>query len=308
MRRPERTRTYNALRRLAYGRAIEYIVGWSPSRSTQQMDRNLSRSIPTLIALSVVRSALMAPLLATLSAAQPATAQTPHCPGHPDALSTSRIITVEAATTPRVGRKHFPATLPLADMEVVLTFDDGPWPGTTSAVLDALKRECVRATFFLLGRNAAAHPELARRELAEGHTVAHHSFRHPLLDHMPQPAAEAEIDHGFAAVDTALYGQAAKRPRTPFFRFPGFASTPALLDRLAARGIVVFGADLWASDWNPMSPDQELRQVLERLEATHGGIVLFHDTKQQTAAMLPAFLRSLKAGGYRIVHVVGPAT
>jgi peptidoglycan/xylan/chitin deacetylase (PgdA/CDA1 family) len=243
-----------------------------------------------------------------LLAAQPALAQPapPPCPGNPDALSTSRVIAVDAATTPRLGRKHFPTTLPLADKEVVLTFDDGPWPGTTSAVLDALKRECVRATFFLLGENAAAHPDLAKRELAEGHTVAHHSFRHPLLDHMTQAAAEAEIDHGFAAVDTALYGRPGKGPRTPFFRFPGFASTPALLDRLAARGIVVFGADLWASDWNPMSPAQELALVLGRLEASHGGIVLFHDTKQQTAAMLPGFLRSLKAGGYRIVHVVSP--
>jgi peptidoglycan/xylan/chitin deacetylase (PgdA/CDA1 family) len=246
-------------------------------------------------------------LLAFLLAAQPAAAQTAQpCPGNPDALSTSRVITVDAATTPRVGRKHFPTTLPLADKEVVLTFDDGPRPGTTSAVLNALRRECVLATFFLVGRNTAAHPELARRELAEGHTVAHHSFRHPLLDRMKPDAAEAEIDRGFAAVDTALYGHATTRPRTPFFRFPGFASTPNLLNRLAARNIVVFGADLWASDWNPMSPGQELRLVLGRLEAAHGGIVLFHDTKRQTAAMLPAFLRSLKLRGYRIVHVVGP--
>ena len=180
-------------------------------------------------------------------------------------------------------------------------------------MLDALKRECVRASFFLLGENAAAHPELARRELAEGHTVAHHSFHHPLLDHMSPAAAEAEIDHGFAAVDTALYGQPlygrgtnqpTKRPRTPFFRFPGFASTPALLDRLTARGIVVFGADLWASDWNPMSPDQELSLVLGRVEASQGGIVLFHDTKAQTAAMIPPFLRALKSRGFSIVDVV----
>jgi peptidoglycan/xylan/chitin deacetylase (PgdA/CDA1 family) len=255
--------------------------------------------------MSILKSALPALLLA----AQPAAAQTAQtCPDNPDALSTSRVITVDAATTPRVGRKHFPTTLPLADKEVVLTFDDGPRPGTTSAVLNALRRECVRATFFLVGRNAAAHPELARRELAEGHTVAHHSFRHPLLDRMNPGAAEGEIDRGFAAVDVALYGHATRPPRTPFFRFPGFASTPNLLNRLAARNIVVFGADLWASDWREMSPRQELRQVLGRLEASRGGIILFHDTKRQTAVMLPAFLRSLKMGGYRIVHVIGPAT
>src|SRR5712691_5447043 len=117
--------------------------------------------------MSMLKFALAAALLAS----QPAAAQLPApCPGNPDALATSRIITVDAATTPRVGRKQFPATLPLADKEVVLTFDDGPWPGTTPAVLAALKHECVRATFFLTGQHAVAHPELAKRQLAEGHT------------------------------------------------------------------------------------------------------------------------------------------
>jgi peptidoglycan/xylan/chitin deacetylase (PgdA/CDA1 family) len=68
--------------------------------------------------------------------------------------------------------------------------------------------------------------------------------------------------------------------------------------------MAVFGADLWASDWNPMSPDQELRLVLGRVEANQGGIVLFHDTKAQTAAMLPAFLRYLRDNGYHVVHLV----
>jgi peptidoglycan-N-acetylglucosamine deacetylase len=140
--------------------------------------------------------------------------------------------------------------------------------------------------------------------LNEGHTVAHHTFSHPLLNRMPVDAAEAEIDRGFAAVDTALYGRFERVPRTPFFRFPGFASSQALLDRLERRGIVVFGADLWASDWNPMSPQSELQLVLARVEANRGGIVLFHDTRAQTAAMLAGFLRALKSRGYRLVHVV----
>jgi peptidoglycan-N-acetylglucosamine deacetylase len=229
------------------------------------------------------------------------------CPGNPDALGTERVLAVSAATTPRVGRKQFPATLPLAAREVVLTFDDGPWPGPTAKVLDALKHDCVHATFFLLGRNVAAAPALAKRELAEGHTVAHHTFAHPLLSRMRLAAADAEVDRGIAAVERAVYGDVAAKPRTPFFRFPGFAGSPALLERLQARGLVVFGADLWASDWNPMSPGQELALTLSRLEAAHGGIVLFHDTKSQTAAMLPAFLRALKTRGYKVVHVVpGP--
>jgi peptidoglycan-N-acetylglucosamine deacetylase len=229
------------------------------------------------------------------------------CPGNADALGTARTLTVDAATLPRVGRKHFAVTLPLAPREVVLTFDDGPEGATTPRILDALKRECVLASFFLLGRSAQAYPELARRERAEGHTVAHHTFAHPLLGRMSLAKAQAEIERGFAAVDTALYGTFTGAPKTPFFRFPGFISSPALLDWLHARGIVVFGADLWASDWVAMSADQELRLTLARIEANRGGIVLFHDTKRQTAAMLPALLRALKRRGFTVVHVVPAA-
>ena len=221
-----------------------------------------------------------------------------------DALGTARELRIDALSMPQVGRKHFPGTLPLAPKEVVLTFDDGPWPGTTDRVLDALKRECVRASFFLVGRNVAAHPALARRALAEGHTIGNHTYSHPLLNQMPLEKAEAEIARGFAAIDTALYGQPLAAPATPFFRFPGFASSPALLDRLQQKGVVVFGADLWASDWNPMTAVQTLGLVLGRLDAAGGGIVLFHDTQPHTAGMIPEFLRELKRRGYRVVHVV----
>lgn len=241
--------------------------------------------------------ALCCVLLPAASAAEP-------CPGNADALGTARVLAVSAATTPRVGTKQFAATLPLAPKELVLTFDDGPWPGTTDRVLDALKRECVRATFFVLGRSAAANPALVRRELTEGHTVGHHTYGHPLLNRMSLAAADAEIARGVAAVERAARGGASATPATPFFRFPGFAASPPLLERLAARRMVVFGADLWASDWNPMSPGQELKLILGRLGGAGRGIVLFHDTKAQTAAMLPALLRALKARGYRIVHVV----
>jgi peptidoglycan/xylan/chitin deacetylase (PgdA/CDA1 family) len=233
------------------------------------------------------------------------------CPGNPQALGTERVIEVDARTTPRVGRKHFPSTLPLGTKEVVLTFDDGPWPGTTNKVLDALKTECVRATFFLLGRNATAHPQLARRALSEGHTLGHHTYSHPLLNRMTPARAEAEIDRGIAADEMATLGSRripSPTPSTPFFRFPGFASNQALLDRLGARGIVVFGADVWASDWLAMSPDAELRLVLARIEKAGRGIILFHDTKTQTARMLPAFLRALKSRGFRVVHITPART
>lgn len=223
---------------------------------------------------------------------------------NPDALGTARVLEVSAAVTPRVGRKHFPTTLPLGPKELVLTFDDGPWAGTTPKVLAALAAECVRATFFMLGRNAQAAPQLARKVLAAGHTVAHHTYAHPLLDKMSPDAAEAEINKGFSAVDFAVSGQRRNDPATPFFRFPGFASTPVLLERLQRRGIVVFGADFWASDWNTMTPERQFDLIMARTEQFGRGIVLFHDTREQTAAMLPRYLRELKRRGYRIVHVV----
>ena len=253
---------------------------------------------------SVQRELMIRSLAVAAIAAMPWTAAAEPCPGNPDALGTARILSVSASSTPRVGRKQFPAGLPLQRKELVLTFDDGPWPGTTSRVLDALKRECVRATFFLLGRNVAAHPELARRELAEGHTLGHHSYSHPLLGRMALARAETEINRGIAEDEFALYGRRRNDPTTPFFRFPGFAGNRALNARLAARHIVVFGADVWASDWVAMSPARELQLILARIEQAGSGIVLFHDTKSQTAQMLPAFLRELKRRGYRIVHVV----
>jgi peptidoglycan/xylan/chitin deacetylase (PgdA/CDA1 family) len=113
-----------------------------------------------------------------------------------------------------------------------------------------------------------------------------------------------EIDHGISAVEMALHGVATTTPGTPFFRFPGFETTPATLELLQSRGIVVFGADLWASDWNPMTPAQELKLLTGRLEVARKGIILLHDPKAQTAAMLPAFLAYLKEHHYRVVHLV----
>ena len=221
-----------------------------------------------------------------------------------DALGTSRVLTVDPATFPQVGLKSFPQTLPLADHEVVLTFDDGPWPGTTPRVLAALAQECVRATFFLIGRPASQRPEMVRALAAQGHTVGHHTWTHHNLKYMKPEAAIGEIDKGIAAVETALHGKASTTPSTPFFRFPFFEMTPATLDTLQKRGIAVFGADLWASDWNPMTPAQQLSLLTERLQAPRKGIILLHDPKAQTAAMLPAFLRWLRDNRYRVVHVV----
>ena len=232
-----------------------------------------------------------------------AAARAADCP-RKDTLGTSRVLNVDAATTPRVGLKSFPQTLPLQDHEVVLTFDDGPWPPTTTRVLAALAHECVRATFFLIGKSASAHPDLVRKIAAEGHTIGHHTWSHRSLMRIKPNEAVEEIDRGISADEMALHGVATTTPGTPFFRFPGFESTPATLDLLQSRGIVVIGADLWASDWNPMTPQQELKLITERLKAARKGIILFHDPKIHTAAMLPAFLRYLRDNDYHVVHLV----
>lgn len=240
-----------------------------------------------------------------------ARAQAPVC-ANPGALGTSRVVSVGTAGGLAVGLKTYPQTLALKDHELVLTFDDGPWPVTTPAVLAALEAECVRATFFLIGRNALAAPALVRQEIAAGHTVAHHTFSHPgvTLRGLSSEKARAEIEQGFEAVDTAAYGAAGTGPRVPFFRFPGFADTLPLLRWLDSRNIAVFGADIWASDWEMMTPQEELAKLMYRIEKAGHGIVLLHDVKAQSAAMLPSFLLELKKHGYSIVHIEpgpGPA-
>jgi peptidoglycan/xylan/chitin deacetylase (PgdA/CDA1 family) len=232
-----------------------------------------------------------------------AAAASADCPRH-GTLGTSRILSVDAVATPRVGLKSFSQTLPLGDHEVVLTFDDGPWLPTTARVLAALANECVRATFFLIGKTASEHPEFVRKIAADGHSIGHHTWSHRSLKRIKPGRTTEEIDRGISAVEMALHGVATSTPTTPFFRFPGFETTPATLDLLQSRRIVVFGADLWASDWNRMTPKQELNLITERLKAARKGIILFHDPKAQTAAMLPAFLRYLRDNDYHVVHVV----
>jgi peptidoglycan/xylan/chitin deacetylase (PgdA/CDA1 family) len=219
-------------------------------------------------------------------------------------LGTSRVLEVDAASFPQIGSKNFPQTLPLRDREVVLTFDDGPSPPTTPKVLAALAKECVRATFFMIGKPALERPTMVRRVAAEGHTIGHHTWTHFALTQMPEKDAFSEIDDGIAAVEMAEHGTATTTPTTPFFRFPGFLTTPATLGMLRSRGIVVFGADFWANDWDHLTPKAELRLLTWRLRTARKGIILLHDTQRSTVAILPAFLRYLRDNHYRVVHLM----
>jgi peptidoglycan/xylan/chitin deacetylase (PgdA/CDA1 family) len=223
---------------------------------------------------------------------------------NPHALGVSRVIEIDPGARLEVGSSQYPGILPLRDMEVVLTFDDGPYPGRTDAVLAALAAECARATFFVTGQMAHAHPLTLAAIAAGGHTIGTHTDAHPLdMRNLDYATAVREIDRGIARVTAALgYAPA------PFFRFPGLAHTRALRDHLAGLGIAVFSADVMGDDWTGISADAIRARVMRRLLAWHGGIVLLHDTKLATDAMLPALLRDLEENGFHLVHIVPPPT
>jgi peptidoglycan/xylan/chitin deacetylase (PgdA/CDA1 family) len=227
------------------------------------------------------------------------------CPGNPNALGTERVITVDAREHTRIGSMQYRETLPLADKEVVLSFDDGPLPPYTNHVLKTLASECVRATFFIVGRQARAYPDMVRRIYNAGHTVATHSQNHPLVfDLLPLARAKQEVEDGIASTAAALGDP---RAVAPFFRVPGLKRSPAVEAFLASRGIMTWSADFPADDWTHISADKIRMRALERLQRKGKGVLLLHDIQPATALALPQLLRDLKARGYRIVHIV-PAT
>jgi peptidoglycan/xylan/chitin deacetylase (PgdA/CDA1 family) len=225
------------------------------------------------------------------------------CPGHPNALGTSRTLVVDPREHPRIGTMQYRETLPLADHEVVLTFDDGPLPRNSNRVLDILAAECVTATFFTIGQQARSSPEGVRKLLAAGHTIGTHTQTHPLtMDRMPIERARQEIDEGIASTKAALGDNADALP--PFFRIPGLLRADKVEDYLAEQGIQVWSADFLADDWRHISSSRVYDLAISRLEAKGKGILLLHDIQARTVAALPRILETLKARGYRIVHVV----
>jgi len=239
-----------------------------------------------------------AALAAGLACAGPAIAE--DCL-NPDALGTLRTLEIDPARFARIGTMQYPGTLPLKPREIVLTFDDGPMPPMTSRVLEVLRHECVKATFFLVGRNAKAFPSIVRRIAEDGHTVANHSQNHHLV-----PVAGAlgmqEFDLGFQAIAAALEPAGAKP--APFFRFPGLLHSPVVENHAKAKHVTVMSTDILADDWMQIRPEHILQRALARLEAKGSGILLLHDVQPGLALILPKLLRELSARGYRVVHIV----
>jgi peptidoglycan/xylan/chitin deacetylase (PgdA/CDA1 family) len=257
-------------------------------------------------ALRIDRARHAAVLLLSMAfgiAAMPASAA--DCPGNPGALGTSRTLVVDPREHLRIGTMQYAETLPLQDHEVVLTFDDGPLPPHSNQVLDILAAQCVKATFFIIGRMARSFPEGVRKVRDAGHSIGTHSQNHPLsMNRMPIERARQEIDDGIAATEAALGGSASL---APFFRIPGLLRAEAVEDYLASKGIQTWSADFPADDWRHVSSARVYDLAMKRLEAKGKGILLLHDIQARTVAALPRILHELKARGYRIVHVV-PAT
>jgi peptidoglycan-N-acetylglucosamine deacetylase len=227
------------------------------------------------------------------------------CPGHPDAIGTSRTIVVDPREHPRIGTMQYPETLPLRDHEVVLTFDDGPVPRNSNQVLQILADQCVKATFFIIGQQALANPEGVRKYVAAGHSIGTHSQHHPLtFNKMTAEQAKQEIDAGIASTTAALSDPS---QLAPFFRIPGLLRAQTVEDYLGSRGIQIWSADFLADDWRHISSQRVYELAIKRLEAIGKGILLLHDIHARTVAALPKILHELKARGYHIVHVV-PAT
>ena len=227
------------------------------------------------------------------------------CPGNPEALGVSRTIVVDPAQHAQIGSLQYSESLPLADHEVVLTFDDGPLPPYTSRVLDILAADCVKATFFMVGRQVQRYPQLVQRAHNEGHTIANHSQNHPLtFNRMAVEQAAGEIEGGFAALRAALGDGAAV---APFFRIPGLLRHPSVEDYLKSNDLMTWSVDFLADDWKHVRPQVVVRRALARIEAKGRGILLLHDIQPATAVGLTDLLRQLKSRGYQIVHVV-PAT
>ena len=237
-----------------------------------------------------------------LGAMAAAKARAADCPGHPNALGTSRVMTIDPRDVPRVGTVQYKQSLPLEDKEVVLTFDDGPLPPYTNRILDVLAEHCVKANYFIVGRMARGYPDLVRRIAAEGHTIGTHSENHLLgFDHAPIETVKTEIEQGIASVNAITAGKSAANS---FFRIPGFLRRQEVEAYLQSRRLMTWSADVVADDWRHINASEVVRRAISRLDEKGKGILLLHDIQPATALALPELLRQLRVKGYRIVQVV----
>ena len=176
---------------------------------------------------------------------------------------------------------------------LALTFDDGPGP-YTAELLDLLRAEDARATFFLVGRSAAAHPALVRRMVDDGHAVGNHTWSHPRLPDVSPAAVGTELDR-----TTALLADLGVP--TSLVRPPYGATDAAVTSVMAGRGYAQVLWDVDSRDWW----DRDAATVTERVlaGAHRGAIVLLHDIHPTTVQAVPGIVDALQAAGYTLVTV-----
>jgi peptidoglycan/xylan/chitin deacetylase (PgdA/CDA1 family) len=220
---------------------------------------------------------------------------------NPNALGVARTVEIDTTGGPGFGFEHFKAYDFLRDKEVVLTFDDGPWPGNTPAVLKALAEQCTKAIFFIIGKHAGYHPEIMKQVAAAGQTIGTHTWSHKDLSKMSEADAKAEIEKGIAAVSIAL----GNKPVGPFVRFPALRHPPELLKYVGTRNLGVFSTDFDSFDFKMRRAEQVVKSVKTRLEKHGKGIVLMHDFQHPTAEAVPEILKWMKDNGYKVVQIVG---
>jgi peptidoglycan/xylan/chitin deacetylase (PgdA/CDA1 family) len=226
------------------------------------------------------------------------------CHNRPEVLGTSRTLSVNPRAFPMVGGAQYGKTLQLNRREVVLTFDNGPSSPYTEVILNTLAEQCVKATFFALGKSVEADPEQLHRVALHGHSVGAQTFNYLSLATLPLAAAKQEIDEGIKAVDSALQ----ESKRAPFFRAPMLQLSPQATRHIASLGMMIWSHDVDSRDWSDSSEEQIVAQIMSGLKRSGRGIVTMQDMQPKTARALPLLLEQLKRQNYRVVHVVsGPA-
>jgi peptidoglycan/xylan/chitin deacetylase (PgdA/CDA1 family) len=231
---------------------------------------------------------------ALASSSSPATADAT-CPA--GALGVERVVEVDTTGGPWFGSPHGDPNL-LRPGEVVLTFDDGPSPKDTGAILAALAKECTKATFFVVGSMVALHPQMVAEIAKQGHTIGTHTWSHPNLAALPIAQATQQIE---SAIDAAQ--KASPTPIAPFFRYPYLASNKQTVDYLRSRNIGQFAVDVDSLDWRIHNTKAMVKKVMDGLKKRGRGIILMHDIHKSTAAALPALLAEIKAAGYKVVQL-----
>ncbi len=187
---------------------------------------------------------------------------------------------------------------------VALTFDDGPDPEVTPAVLDALAAHGVRATFFAIGQALDAHPQIARRVAAEGHELGNHSWRHSRwgsFSGVREQVAEIERGERSIAAVAAVGGQ-------PLYRAPFGVKSPPFVAAAQAKRLTIVAWSLHSRDRIGADPAEVAARVLRRIRP--GDIVVMHDGhdlpgRRRSACVdaLPSILSGLRERGLECVTI-----